>query len=160
MWVRASAIRGLYALARGAALHAPEAWLRSPRSSVQAASTFVQLLSETPRSRGSLRETMTYLLGHRAVTARRHLVVVGGELDLNAAPELRAAVGAAIDGGATTLVVDLSEVTFIDSTAIGVLLAARERLRHAGGTLELVCAEPHVLRVLEIVGLARVAGVR
>jgi anti-sigma B factor antagonist len=103
---------------------------------------------------------MTYLLGHRAVSAGEHLVVVGGELDLNAAPELKAALGAAIDRGATTVVVDMDEVTFIDSTAIGVLLAARERLRQSGGALELVCVEPNVLRVLEIVGMGAVAGVR
>jgi anti-sigma B factor antagonist len=103
---------------------------------------------------------MTYLLGHRAVSAGEHLVVVGGELDLNAAPELKAALGDAIDRGATTVVVDLGEVTFIDSTAIGVLLGARERLRLSGGMLELVCVEPNVLRVLEIVGMEAVAGVR
>jgi anti-sigma B factor antagonist len=103
---------------------------------------------------------MTYLIGTRPVTDARHVIVVGGELDLNAAPELKAAIGTAIDHGATTLVVDLAGVTFIDSTAIGVLLAARERIRRAGGVLELTCAEPHVLRILEIVGMAELAGAR
>ncbi|MGH2713080.1 MAG: STAS domain-containing protein [Thermoleophilaceae bacterium] len=103
---------------------------------------------------------MNYLLGHRAITAGRHLVVVGGELDVNAAPELRTALSEAIERGATTVVVDMGEVTFIDSTAIGVLLAARERLRPSGGALEVVCAEPNVVRVLEIVGMETVAAVR
>jgi anti-sigma B factor antagonist len=99
------------------------------------------------------RDTMSYSLGLRTLTPDEHLVVVGGELDMSAAPDLKAAVGTAIDAGVTTLVVDLGEVTFIDSTAIGVLLAARQRLRELGGTLELVCTEPNVLRVLEIVGI-------
>jgi anti-sigma B factor antagonist len=103
---------------------------------------------------------MTYLIGTRPVTSERHVIVVGGELDLNAAPELKAAIGTAIDQGATTLVLDLEGVTFIDSTAIGVLMASRERIRRSGGALEIVCVEPHVLRILEIVGMAELAGAR
>ena len=103
---------------------------------------------------------MTYLLGHRAITVDRHVVVAGGELDMNAAPELKAAINEAIDEGTTTLVVDLSGVTFIDSTAIGVLMATRERLRRSGGALELICGDPNVLRVLEIVGMEAVVGTR
>jgi anti-sigma B factor antagonist len=103
---------------------------------------------------------MTYLIGTRPVTAERHVIVVGGELDMNAAPELKAAIGTAIDQGATTLVVDLAGVTFIDSTAIGVLLAARERMRRSGGALELIGAEQPVLRILQIVGMAELAGAR
>jgi anti-sigma B factor antagonist len=103
---------------------------------------------------------MTYMLGHRVVTNDRHVVAASGELDMSSAPDLKAAIRAATERGATTLVVDLGDVTFIDSTAIGVLLAARERLRQSGGALELVCAEPNVLRVLEIVGMETVAGVR
>jgi anti-sigma B factor antagonist len=103
---------------------------------------------------------MTYMLGQRAVTAATHVISVQGELDLNAAPDLKETVDASIEAGATTLVVDLNEVTFIDSTAIGVLMAARERLRRSGGSLDVLCAEPHVLRVLEIVGLVPIASVR
>lgn len=103
---------------------------------------------------------MNYILGQRETASGKQVVAVDGELDLNAAPGLRQAIGAAIEAGATTVVVDLSEVTFIDSTAIGVLLAARERLRRTGGDLELACTEPNVLRVLEIVGLRAVASVR
>jgi anti-sigma B factor antagonist len=103
---------------------------------------------------------MNYILGERAGTAGTHVIAVDGELDLSAAPELRDAIGAAIGRGATTVVVDLNEVTFIDSTAIGVLLAARQRLLRSGGSLEVVCTEPNVVRVLEIVGMRSVAGVR
>ena len=103
---------------------------------------------------------MNYILGERATASGRREIAVDGELDMNAAPDLRAAIEAAIDAGATRVVVDLSEVTFIDSTAIGVLLAARERLRRSGGSLDVVCVEPNVLRVLEIVGMRAVASAR
>jgi anti-sigma B factor antagonist len=103
---------------------------------------------------------VNYILGERVTGAGRHVIAVDGELDLAAAPDLRRAIEAAIDAGAVTLVIDLNEVTFIDSTAIGVLLATRERLVRSGGSLEVVCVEPNVVRVLEIVGMRTVAGAR
>jgi anti-sigma B factor antagonist len=102
---------------------------------------------------------MSYILGHRAATPGWYVITVGGECDMNAAPGLSVAVEAAFQHGVETMVVDLTEVTFIDSTAIGILLAARERLRRSGGTFEVVCSMPAVVRVLEIVGVESVAGV-
>ena len=87
------------------------------------------------------------------------MITVGGECDMNAAPSLSVAVEAAFQRGASTIVVDLNETTFIDSTAIGILLAARERLLRSGGDFEVVCNVPAVTRVLEIVGVNAVAGV-
>lgn len=102
---------------------------------------------------------MSYILGHSAATPGWYVINVGGELDVNAAPSLSVAVEAGFQRGTTTMVVDLNEVTFIDSTAIGILLAARERMRRSGGTFEVVCSAPNVVRVLEIVGMGSVAGV-
>jgi anti-sigma B factor antagonist len=96
-----------------------------------------------------------YRMGHRALTADTHLIAVGGELDMSAAPDLRASIDGALEDGAVTLLVDLSEATFIDSTAIGTLMAALNRLKASGGSLEIVCTEPNLLRVFEIVGLNR-----
>jgi anti-sigma B factor antagonist len=101
---------------------------------------------------------VNYILGERVTGAGRHVVSVDGELDMTAAPELRDAIHAAIDAGAVTVVVDLNEVSFIDSTAIGVLLGTRERLRRSGGSLEVVCGKPNVVRILEIVGVRAVAS--
>jgi anti-sigma B factor antagonist len=102
---------------------------------------------------------MSYILGHSAVTPGWYVINVGGELDVNAAPSLSVAVEAAFQRGTTTMVVDLNEVSFIDSTAIGILLAARERMRRSGGSFEVVCSAPNVVRVLEMVGMRSVAGV-
>jgi len=96
-----------------------------------------------------------YTMGHRALTADTHVIAVGGDLDMSAAPDLRATIHAALEDGAVTLVVDLSQATFIDSTGIGTLMAALNRLKASGGSLELVCSEPNLLRVFEIVGLNR-----
>jgi anti-sigma B factor antagonist len=75
---------------------------------------------------------------------------VRGELDLHEAPELQDRVRAAIDGGAMLIVVDLTDVTFIDSMALGVLLATANKLHPAGGRLRLVVPNPSIRRIFEI----------
>jgi anti-sigma B factor antagonist len=102
---------------------------------------------------------MSYILGHSAAEPGWYVITVGGECDMNAAPSLSVAFEAAFQRGASTIVVDLAGATFIDSTAIGILLAARERLVRSGGDFEVVCSVPAVTRVLEIVGVESVAGV-
>jgi anti-sigma B factor antagonist len=84
------------------------------------------------------------------------IVTVFGQADLHTAPELRAAISEAIDGGAAALVIDLSEATFIDSMTLGVLLGALKQLRPVGGTMSIVCADPHIRRIFEITLLDRV----
>jgi anti-sigma B factor antagonist len=54
------------------------------------------------------------------------------------------------------VVVDLLGVSFLDSTALGVLVGSFKRLRDSGGTLKLVIAEPRILKVFEITDLVRV----
>ena len=84
------------------------------------------------------------------------VIAVHGQADLHTAPELRNAINAALDRGATGLVVDLSEATFIDSMTLGVLLGAVKRLRPAGGKVGIVCVDPHIRRIFEITLLDRV----
>lgn len=93
---------------------------------------------------------MTEVVGELAV------VDVQGEADLHTAHELRAAIMDAIDGGATSLVIDLSEATFIDSMTLGVLLGAVKRLRPVGGRVSVVCTDPNIRRIFEITLLDRV----
>jgi len=88
--------------------------------------------------------------GHVAV------VTVFGQADLHTAPELRSAISEAIDGGSESLVIDLSEVTFIDSMTLGVLLSALKQLRPSGGSVSIVCSDPHIRRIFEITLLDRV----
>lgn len=82
--------------------------------------------------------------------------VVYGDADLHSAPELHERLSAAIEGGATNLVVDLSETTVVDSTSLGVLLRAMKRLRADDGRLALVVPRPQLRRVFEITMLDRV----
>lgn len=79
---------------------------------------------------------------------------VAGELDIATAPEFRDRLEEAIDRlpqGA--VVVDLLKVTFIDSTALGVLIGGLKRSQNAGGVFRIVVAEPRIIKIFEITGL-------
>jgi anti-sigma B factor antagonist len=84
------------------------------------------------------------------------VVAVTGQADLHTAPELRDAIGSAINDGQTRLVIDLTEATFVDSMTLGVLLSALKRVTPLGGRLVVVCPDPHLRRVFEITSLDRV----
>lgn len=80
------------------------------------------------------------------------IVSVGGEVDAHTAPEVQQAVHAAI-GSNIRLIVDLTDVTFLDSTGLGVLVTALKRVREADGSLDLVVTSPRVLKVFTLTGL-------
>lgn len=80
-------------------------------------------------------------------------VTVRGELDLSSANDLTEAIVAA-DGGSETVTLDLSNVSFLDSSAIGAIIAAGQELSDAGRRLRIGPRSAIVSRVLEITGLA------
>jgi anti-sigma B factor antagonist len=82
------------------------------------------------------------------------IVRLAGELDLYNATQVREALVAASSDGPERLVVDLSEVDFIDSTALGVLIEARSKLRNKKAFL-LAAPRLETRRALEISGLDR-----
>jgi anti-sigma B factor antagonist len=83
------------------------------------------------------------------------LLAMGGEIDYDASPRLKKSIADHIKAGRRRLVLDISAATFIDSTAIGVLVGAVARLREAGGSLAVVCADENesVLRIFQITGV-------
>ncbi len=81
---------------------------------------------------------------------------VGGEVDVYTAPRLRERLIELVDGGATSVVVDLGRVDFLDSTGLGVLVGALKRLRAAGGGLVLVCDKEPLLKIFRITALDQV----
>ena len=85
---------------------------------------------------------------------------VGGEVDLATAPQLRAKLVDLVEvGEAGRVVVDLTPVAFMDSTGLGVLLAAHKRARANGGRVLLVCPEGPVLRVVRLTGMDKVLSI-
>ncbi len=84
-----------------------------------------------------------------------HLLLrIRGDVDLLAAPQLRTALLDAIQHESPQVALDLSAVSFIDSTGISVILWAWQRLNEQGRRLVLVAASRPVTRVLETAGLA------
>lgn len=79
------------------------------------------------------------------------VVTVEGELDLSTAPRLKWALLDAFEGGSPRLVVDLSEVTFIDSTALGVLVSVN-RTPNLAAPLAIACPRENVRQVFEFSG--------
>jgi anti-sigma B factor antagonist len=84
------------------------------------------------------------------------VIAVSGEIDVATAPQLRETLQGVISRGKTTIVLDLLGVTFLDSTALGVLVGALKRCRDAGGDLQVVVAESRILKIFEITGLTSV----
>jgi anti-sigma B factor antagonist len=78
-------------------------------------------------------------------------VVLAGEVDVAAARELREALVQITEG--RDVLVDLEDVTFLDSTGISVLVMACNRIRSQGGGFSLVGMSDPVRRVLEITSL-------
>lgn len=77
-------------------------------------------------------------------------VVLDGEIDIATGPAIRRSLIAAIRGRNVHLAVDMSGVTFIDASGIGVLVAAANRARQTGGGLSLLAPSPQVRRLLDV----------
>lgn len=96
-----------------------------------------------------------------SVEGSEHRVSVAGEVDVSCADELRLAIDAQLaqlDSG--ELVVDLSEVPYIDSTGIGVLVGAAHRAVEAGGKLVVARPQRNVSRVLGLLGVQADLNIR
>ncbi len=78
---------------------------------------------------------------------------LAGELDLYNAEELRDALAAALAQAPSRIVVEMSEVAFVDSTALGVLIEARSKLGQS--TLLLAAPQLETRRTLQVSGLDR-----
>jgi anti-sigma B factor antagonist len=87
------------------------------------------------------------------------VIALAGEVDLYTCPEFKAELLRVIADGATLVAVDLTETTFIDSTALGVLLRGVERLRQKGGRLTVVCVDPNMTKIFEVTGLNRIFSI-
>ena len=86
-------------------------------------------------------------------------VRVRGDLDLAGAPAFHAAADSALAGGAAGVVIDFSEITFIDSTGLGALVRIHTAATDAGRTMRLVKVPEVAARTITIGGLASLLGV-
>ena len=86
-----------------------------------------------------------------------YVIALTGEVDLYTAPEFKQQLLDVIGKGATTVVVDLTDTTFIDSTTLGVLVGGVKRLRpERAASSSIVCSDRNITKIFEITGLNRV----
>src|SRR3954468_14754456 len=90
------------------------------------------------------------------IDAERHVLAVRGEIDLFTAPELKQVLAESIEAGRVRIIVDLTETTFLDSTALGVLIGAVKRLRSRDGALAIVNVDENISKTFEITGLDQI----
>jgi anti-sigma B factor antagonist len=95
---------------------------------------------------------MSYTLEHDPIDAG-HLIAITGELDIAATGELSTVLLMAAGSPGTLVVLDLAEVQFIDSSALGTLLKAGGEIESRGKKLRIVCGGGPVRSLLEMTNL-------
>ena len=92
-------------------------------------------------------------LSEESLDPQTHLIAVRGEVHVSTAPEFSERLNDAIAKGMTGVVIDMTNVEFIDSTGLSVLLNALRRVTRQQGSLALAVSNPTVLRLFEITRL-------
>jgi anti-sigma B factor antagonist len=98
-----------------------------------------------------------FAIRHHRVAADACAVSISGELDLVTAAELRRTLHMLVEQGFTRVILDLSDVTLIDSTTLSVLVALHQQLS-VDGSLSVAAASPPFARLLEMTGLTGMFG--
>ena len=87
------------------------------------------------------------------------IFALSGTLDIATSPTLRAALMEAADRDDHEMIVDLTQLEFLDSTGLGALIGAHKRATEHHGAVRLVAQEGQILRLLRITGLLDVFSV-
>ena len=100
----------------------------------------------------------------RIDTSLRHrenvpILDVAGEIDIYTTPQFKEAVSVAIDEGHSAIIINMTKVTYMDSSGFGTLLSATKRLRPVSGGLHLSGCNDAITRMLQITRLNTIFGV-
>lgn len=92
----------------------------------------------------------------RAVVAEQIPVLrLSGELDLSSVPDARRAIRALIEEEQVNFIINLTNLDFIDSSGLGVLVGGLARVREKQGEIKIACANRRILRVFEMTRLTQ-----
>jgi anti-sigma B factor antagonist len=97
-------------------------------------------------------DPITTSVAHRAGIA---VVSIGGEVDLSTAPAFEAAINGALDGDPPVLVIELSDVSFLASVGLRVLVAAHEKASKSA-QVAIVANGPATRRPIQLTGLDKI----
>ncbi|MHB9132314.1 MAG: STAS domain-containing protein [Armatimonadota bacterium] len=80
---------------------------------------------------------------------------LSGELDLRNVPEVRRAIRALIEEGKVNFIINLTDLEFIDSSGLGVMVGGLARVREKEGEIKITCSNRRILRVFEMTRLTQ-----
>ena len=112
------------------------------------------LPSAKPSDRTAIPGSLDFGVTVRSFDGEAH-VLVTGDLDCYTSPDFRAALLHLLDDAPRLVVVDLAGCSFIDSTALGVLVGALKRVRMSGGEMELRSLTAATVRLFEVTGMTK-----
>ncbi|MDI6716086.1 MAG: STAS domain-containing protein [Actinomycetota bacterium] len=85
------------------------------------------------------------------------IIDVDGEIDHYVVPELESKIMAFINEGSASIILDFTDVSYIDSAGVALIILSIQRSTPLGGKVGLVVTNENVLKILEIVGITRLA---
>jgi anti-sigma B factor antagonist len=100
-----------------------------------------------------------FALSRESVAPAAAAITVHGELDMLTVPELRTALSSEIDAGTTKIVLDLTDVGFIDSVSLAAIVNAKRRLGADGGFAVVIAPESYTMLIFEIGGMDSVVEI-
>ena len=98
---------------------------------------------------------------HIEVTQTGEITIVGpqGDMDMAVADEVKRVLAGLIDKGQSRVVMDLSQVGYIDSSGMGVLVASMKQARAAGGDVRLCALQEDIRAIFEMTRLIKVMSI-
>ena len=87
------------------------------------------------------------------------VVALAGDVDISAARQFEMVLSRAIGPGATRVIIDFAKVSFIDSTALGVVVGGVKTVRAQGGSLDIVCGENDIRGIFETTRLDQILNI-
>jgi anti-sigma B factor antagonist len=106
-----------------------------------------------------LRTQIDFHLTVAQLSSTAHVASISGELDMHTESDLRERLSPLASVAGATVIVDLSDVPFVDSTAVGVLAGLAKQLREQHGQLILASDDPRLRKLLELTGLVQILHV-
>ena len=87
------------------------------------------------------------------------IIQLQGEVDIHGAPQFKEALLQGIGDGAQRIIIDFTEVSFIDSTSLGVVVTGVKGIKAHGGTLGIVCPDESLRAIFVTTGLDHILGI-
>lgn len=91
--------------------------------------------------------------------AEKILIKLAGEADVYASPEMKEELYKLLEEKPKSIVIDCSELNYIDSTGLSILIGLLKRQKEHGGDVQLLSLQPHVRKIFNITSLDKVFGI-